>query len=82
MTEPTKATPAKKPPARKAPAKKAATNPDTIAKKANASNRAEFAPTVKIMPNGRERLDHSTCGHPRTFAGRSACRTAQHKAAK
>lgn len=38
----------------------------------------EFAP--KVTDKGR--LDHSDCGHPRTLAGRNACRAAYAKAAE
>lgn len=55
--------PTAKTPARKAPAKKAAP-----AKK-------EYSPTV----TDKGRLDHSACGHPRTPAGRAACRADQAK---
>ncbi len=46
---------------------------DTIAVAAQADTKPEFAPTVTATG----RLDHSTCGHPRTLSGRSACRAAQ-----
>jgi len=57
------------------------TTPDTPAKKVptrkapakKAPAKPEFAPTV----NDRGRLDHTACGHPRTPAGRAACRAAR-----
>jgi hypothetical protein len=49
----------------------------TIARKSDATTKPEFAPVVG--DNGR--LNHAGCGHPRTMAGRTACRAA-HKAAK
>lgn len=50
----------------------------TVAKKTTVAKRPEFAPTVKDTG----RLDHTNCGHLRTFAGRSACRAAMKKAAE
>ena len=46
---------------------------DEAAVAAQADTKPEFAPTITATG----RLDHSTCGHPRTFAGRTACRAAQ-----
>jgi hypothetical protein len=64
-------------PAAKATAAKVAPVKKTIARKADATANPEFAPVVG--DNGR--LNHAGCGHPRTMAGRTACRAA-HKAAK
>lgn len=72
MTAPTTTPDAK--PARKPAAKK------TIAKKASPKAKPEFAPVVKVSDDGKTRLDHTECGHPRTFAGREACRKAQRTA--
>ncbi|MEV0810302.1 hypothetical protein [Micromonospora sp. NPDC050200] len=49
----------------------------TPPKKATAA-KPEFAPKVK--DSGR--LDHSDCEHPRTLAGRNACRANHAKAAE
>jgi len=43
-----------------------------------AAVKPEFAP--KVTDKGR--LDHTACGHPRTLAGRSACRANHAKAAE
>lgn len=72
MTDPTtaKTTPTAAEATKTAPVTKAK---KTIAKKSDATTKPEFAPMV--TDSGR--LDHSTCGHPRTLAGRTACRAAQ-----
>jgi hypothetical protein len=56
-----------------APAKKVAPR-----KAKAAPAKPEYAPTV----TDKGRLDHSTCGHPRTPAGRAACRAARAEAGK
>ncbi|KIR64743.1 hypothetical protein [Micromonospora haikouensis] len=50
------------------------------AKKAKAAPDARPAFAPKVTEKGR--LDHSACGHPRTLAGRSACRANHAKAAE
>ncbi|GLI00670.1 hypothetical protein [Phytohabitans aurantiacus] len=69
MTEPT--APAKVTKAAKAtPRTIPAADKPATKKATKAAAKPEFNPTVK--DNGK--LDHSTCGHPRTPAGRAACR--------
>lgn len=51
----------------------------TTARKAPAKKVAA-GPTIKVDGKGHQRLDHSTCDHPRTFAGRQACRKANRPA--
>jgi len=65
-----------------APLGRDATEEDTMTEskqtKKAAAVKPEFAP--KVTDKGR--LDHTACGHPRTLAGRSACRANHAKAAE
>jgi hypothetical protein len=60
-----------------AAAKKTAAKATTL-RKAPAK---KTGPVVTTLPNGRERIDHSNCDHPRDFEGRAAC-SADHRGDK